>query len=157
MPQLIGEWLEKLRTRPAIAFFIFFSGSITTLGAFSDSLSNIFTILGDLADRVQFWSVARQYVRPGGGEFVRLSHGYWIETTKAQPRRFVLQEFRKDRDYLYLYDSYRAKDNDPTNPLLVRIPVRGGIAQRSYANPIVWTDPFQVCHDVCRGEPTTAP
>src|SRR5580658_10210403 len=33
----------------------------------------------DAADRVRMVSVAKRYVRPGEGEFVRLSQGYWIE------------------------------------------------------------------------------
>src|SRR5215469_13812865 len=153
----LRERLEALGQQPAAVIFILLCGPVAALATFSDTLSGTLQSLGNLADTLQL-GVAQHYVKAGGGEFRRLSKGYWIETTcsAATPQdripstpgsnsgtcregeltiHFVLQVFRKDRQYIYLYDHSRAKGNDPTDPLLVRIPVRGGTAQSSYANP----------------------
>jgi hypothetical protein len=139
---ILAKWLGSLRKGPPIVAAIV--AAVIGLSTFTTAVSTILKTLADLSDRVRILSVAKRYVRPGGGEFVRLSQGYWIEHTESQTVRFVFQELAKTDGYVYLYDSSRLLANDRTNPLQVRIPIKGGMAQWSYANPVQWTDLFEV-------------
>jgi hypothetical protein len=120
------------------------SAAVVGTATFTNGVSSLFTSLADLSDRLRILSVAKRYVRPGGGEFVRLSQGYWIEHTEGRPERFVFQELDRVDGYVYLYDSSRLLNNDPTDPIQIRIPIKGGQVQWSYANPVNWTDLFEV-------------
>jgi hypothetical protein len=168
MLTIVRKWLEALPTRPAIAILILLAGPAGVLATFSESLGVLLTSLANVAVEVQYRGIARQYVSRRGDQFLRLSYGgYWIQTTeglqipgtlpdrgagddtescqlRGASSRSALQEIRKDEAFVYLYDFSRASQNDPTNPLLIRIPLEGGIAQCSYANPIVWKDLFEV-------------
>src|SRR5215469_8854970 len=156
MPGNLKEWLSRLPTRPLMAIFVILFTGAATLAAFTKNLSTIFNNLADAAEQVQFLGVAHRYVRPGGGQFVRLSDGYWVEVTKGQLARFVFQELRRDKDFIYLYDSSRVRGNDPADPIVVRIPKDGGVVQWSYAkssaNSSNWNNLFVACRDRCRGD-----
>ncbi len=167
---IVRKWLEGLPKRPSLAILIILTAPVATLATFSDNLTKLLRQLEYVSDRLQF-GIAKRYVTAQGGQFLRLADGYWVQTidqtltdrnTKAllnpetcqtvtQLRRSVLQEFRKDREYIYLYDSSRSKLNDATDPLLVRIPVVGGQVDCSFANPIQWVPVFRVCAESCPG------
>jgi len=173
---IVRKWLEALPKRPSIAILIILIGPVATLATFSDNLTKFLRSLEYVSDRLQF-GIAKRYVTAQGGGFLRLADGYWIQTVDqtltdrhrnalwihaetcqvaAQLRPSALQEFRKDRTYIYLYDSSRSKSNDATDPLLMRIPVAGGQVECSYANPIQWVPVFRVCRERCPGVPPLA-
>jgi hypothetical protein len=69
----------------------------------------------------------------------------WKESSNSRPDVVnVFRQFRIDDEYIYLVDPLRVRDGDQDNPLLVRIPLRGGTAQWSYSNPQEWTDLYVV-------------
>lgn len=148
----LQQWLETLPKRPGMAVLVVLVGSIITLAGFVENVGTIFRKLGDLAESAQILGVAPHYVRPGGGQFTRLSDGYWLETTKGQLTRFLFQERRQDKEYVYLYDSSRLNPHDSTDPFALRIPKAGGVIQWSYEKSPKWTDLFVACRDVCRGD-----
>ena len=82
---------------------------------------------------------AKVYRGPGG--YWELTDDGWIEHSTANPEvlmRFV--ELRHDSTYIYLVDHSRVKDNDASNPIMLRLPVGGGTAQWSWSNPLSWND-----------------
>jgi hypothetical protein len=150
------DWLNGLPKRPFGLLLVLLCGIVASLATFSSSLNIIFITASDIAYQLRYPRVAHHYVTPDGEEFLRLPHGYWIDRFKRKPVRFLLQEFYTDRTYIYLYDSSRPLSNDPTDPLLWRIPVEGGRLADSYANPIDWVDRSKICRETCRSSATSA-
>ena len=141
----IVEFLSGVKDRPTAGLVILFSASIVGLATFTSAVSTIFSTLTDVSDRVRFSGVAKRYLRTGG-EFIRLSQGFWIE--KGDGTKFVFQEFRKSEDgYVYMYDTTRHFPSNPTAYLQVRIPIKGGMSQWSYLNPVSWVDLYPVRPD----------
>ncbi len=150
----LQQWLETLSGRPGMAVLVILVASMITLAGFVQNVSTIFRKLEDLAGSVQISGAGRNYnfVRPGGGQFIQLSDGYWLETTKGQLTRFLFQERRQDKEYIYLYDSSRLNPHDPTDAMALRIPKAGGVIEWSYEKSPRWTSTFVACRELCRGE-----
>lgn len=84
-------------------------------------------------------AVAVVYRGPGG--YWEKIANEWTEHSLAHPEVVLhFQELRKDSDYIYLVDRSRTKDGTPDNPLLLRLPIKGGTAQWSWSNPAIWID-----------------
>jgi hypothetical protein len=89
---------------------------------------------------VQQPSVPSTIYRSPNGYWEKGAEG-WGEHSLAHPEivlHFV--ELQRNADYIYLVDHSRVKDDNPDNPLLVRIPVKGGTVQWSWSNPVIWID-----------------
>ncbi|HEY5760778.1 MAG TPA: hypothetical protein VIU34_33355, partial [Steroidobacter sp.] len=68
----------------------------------------------------------------------------WVEYPEYAPgRNFTFREQRRDEQYVYLQDPSRSKNGDPKVPMLVRVPVHGGMAQWTYEDS-TWTDLFVI-------------
>jgi|SRR5665213_347257 len=78
------------------------------------------------------------YAHPAGW-FERLPDGTWKEFPEYKPGRyFTFEEFSRDEEFIVLKDASRAKD--PGRPMLLRLPIAGGVAQWGFPNPLVWYD-----------------
>jgi DNA-binding winged helix-turn-helix (wHTH) protein len=81
--------------------------------------------------------VASRYIHPNG--HFQKKGPIWIEHRNDEPDKpFTFKEFRRDHEYIYMYDETRKRD--PGRPMLFRIPILGGVAQWALPNPIVWED-----------------
>ena len=66
---------------------------------------------------------------------------FWIEYPELAPgQNFRFIETGQDADYVYMTDLSRSKPGSPENTMLVRLPKKGGSAQWSWQNPILWVD-----------------
>jgi hypothetical protein len=84
-------------------------------------------------------TVAAVYRGPGG--YWEKIGNEWSEHSFAHPEAVLhFEPLRQDSDYLYLVDRSRLKDDSPSNPILLRLPIRGGTAQWSWSNPMIWVD-----------------
>jgi len=84
-----------------------------------------------------------RYTYPGG-VFERIAHR-WIERKSSGPNAYAaFDEVNRDREYIYLVDRSRHGGTDVSNVMNLRLPLRGGIAQWSWQNPIVWVDLYVV-------------
>lgn len=78
--------------------------------------------------------------RGPGGVWEMTADG-WVEHSTSHPGTpFMFEELEHDAQYLYLVDRSRLRKNDPDNPILVRLPIKGGTAQWSWSNPLAWND-----------------
>jgi hypothetical protein len=106
---------------------------------------------GTMAVLVLFWQfnppqVLNKAISPSDrydyamGYFKR--HGdRWIEQLNSANAPFAsFTELRRDDEYIYLADPSRTKNDHSNNVLHLRIPINGGTAQWSWANPIQWID-----------------
>ena len=74
------------------------------------------------------------------GQFVKKGQ-FWIETPPYAPgQNFAFTELSHDKDYLYLVDRSRAAPGTADDPMVVRLPIKGGWAQWTYQSPPVWKD-----------------
>jgi hypothetical protein len=79
---------------------------------------------------------AETYVHPTG-RFQRQPDGTWNEYPEHGDKAiYTFEELRRDKKHIYLKDGSRRKD--PGRPMLLRLPVAGGIAQWSWTNPLKW-------------------
>jgi hypothetical protein len=78
-----------------------------------------------------------RYVHPAG--YFQKKAKIWHEYHQARSEPvFRFTELRRDAEYIYLFDESRSKD--PGRPMYLRIPLRGGVVQWTYPNPIQWED-----------------
>jgi hypothetical protein len=160
-----AEWLKRLSEHPAVSILFFFSGILIALATFSTNITKLFVNLSDVADRIQLWGVARHYVGPGGRDYMRLYEGYWVESTNGKSTRFIFDQVDQDKEFVYLRDPSRVKNfgtdsqprYDPKDPMVVRIPIKGGLARWKYKDDTKWTDLFFLCREFCLGERAKAP
>ncbi len=65
----------------------------------------------------------------------------WLEYPPYAPNSyFTFQDKGSDGTYVYLVDPSRSKPGDPSNGMIMRLPIKGGSAQWSYQNPVSWID-----------------
>lgn len=80
--------------------------------------------------------VAKIYIHPAG-RFACRDNGNWSEYPEHGSKPIhKFKEIRRDKKYVYLKDGSRRKDSG--RPMLLRLPVAGGIAQWSWPNPLKW-------------------
>ena len=80
---------------------------------------------------------ATVYIHPNG-HFEKRGE-VWKEHRKDAPDQpFSFKELRRDKDYIYLYDQSRKKDSG--RPMYLRIPIKGGVVQWTFPNPLAWED-----------------
>lgn len=83
--------------------------------------------------------IPSEFKTPTGAFKKQGSH--WVEFPPyASNRFFSFEETGTDGSYVYLVDRSRSKPGEANNPMMMRLPVRGGNAQWSYQNPVVWSD-----------------
>lgn len=67
--------------------------------------------------------------------------GVWVEQASEHPGvPWIWRELKRKDDYIYLIDRSRLKDSNPNNPMLLRLPVKGGVVQWSWSEPEQWVD-----------------
>jgi pimeloyl-ACP methyl ester carboxylesterase len=75
------------------------------------------------------------------GRSFRKEGRQWIEYPPYEPgSHFTFDETSRDNDYIYLTDPTRTKPNEAKEPMLVRLPIKGGMSHWSYSNPVIWND-----------------
>ena len=82
-------------------------------------------------------AVPTSFDKPNG-QFRRFGR-FWIETPEYAPsQNFTFTELGHDRDYVYLVDRSRPAPGTADDPMIVRLPIRGGWAQWTYKSPADW-------------------
>ncbi|WP_126285725.1 hypothetical protein [Burkholderia stagnalis] len=116
-----------------------FAAIVVAISSASAVLAGAVTIVGNIKT-VRDWLVPPLpktfYTNTG-----KIARG-WVEIDNAGSR-FVFLEQRHDKEYLYLVDNSRNRPGERSNPLMLRVPVKGGTVYWSYANPAQWTELFQ--------------
>jgi hypothetical protein len=134
---LVEQWLKRLKNNKPIAIFIFVSMLFLAFVQFFDGLT-----------KVRLWlrpSPPVLIYRHSSGYFESAGDGRWVEHISAAPNSLVwFTESSRDSRFLNLTDRGRLKDGDEKNPLLLRIPIKGGAAQWSWTIPLSWTDLYVV-------------
>ncbi|MFM0136847.1 hypothetical protein [Caballeronia grimmiae] len=61
----------------------------------------------------------------------------WVEINKSGERNVFIEQ-RHDKDFLYLVDDSRPDGGDKSKPLVLRVPLKGGMVEWTTANPAEW-------------------
>lgn len=84
-------------------------------------------------------AIPTEFKKPAG--YFKKQGSRWVEYPPYAPNQFfTFDETGTDGSYIYLVDRSRTKPGDGNNPMMMRLPVRGGSAQWSYQNPVNWID-----------------
>jgi hypothetical protein len=82
-------------------------------------------------------SVPTSFDKPQG-KFIKTGQ-VWIETPAYAPGQyFTFNEIKHDTDYVYLVDPSRLAPGTNNDPMVIRLPLRGGSAQWSYQSSNNW-------------------
>ena len=64
----------------------------------------------------------------------------WHEYNDQGMVIYTFTEMDRRDGFVYLQDPSRTKDKDPGRPMILRLPIRGGMAQWGFPNPLEWND-----------------
>lgn len=136
---MASRYASLIRDHPVVVYL----SLVTMVIGLATSIPTAFGAVSDALGISRCLSLSGTY-QMAGGTFTKRGR-FWSEVT-GSGATFEFEEFRRDRDYIYLKNltprvSLSSYDGDDRSKLMwVRIPLCGGMLQWSYENPIMWTD-----------------
>jgi hypothetical protein len=96
-------------------------------------------LIGDGTAKAQASQIPERFSM-GASVFEYLGNNAWVERRANNVLFQFTQQGPAVGGYIYLIDFSRVKEGDPGRPFHLRIPIRGGIVQWSWPNPLQWQD-----------------
>jgi hypothetical protein len=139
---LVDNILNGLRNRRSTALIIVLAIGIVATAHLLDAVTIILEKL-HLGEIFQHSPTIFEYPGNPGGRYVKEGN-LWLQYSNDSPSPiFRHKEFKRDKDFIYLFDTSRVRNSDHASGTYTRLPIQGGQAEWSYPNPIQWV-PFVV-------------
>jgi hypothetical protein len=143
---LVDKIINWLKNRRSTALIIVLAIGIVAIAHLMDALLVIEKHLKEIpiiAFMFQHNPTVFEYPGNPGGRYVK-EGDLWRQYSNASPSPiFIHKEFKRDKDFIYLIDTSRVRNEDHASGTYTRLPIQGGQAEWSYPNPIQWV-PFVV-------------